>query len=218
MDASQDYYAVLGIAADASPDEVKKAYRQLARQYHPDAQPAQGTASLFREVQLAYETLSDQDKRAAYDRVRAESGQSSSSVFQLRLQLSRNSLLVIPEEQILYVLATIQAGHGDSQRPQRMPLNLCLVVDRSTSMQGTRLEQVKAATYQLAETLDVHDTFAVVTFSDHAEVVWPNQPAGDTVRAKSKVAAIQASGGTAMYPAMEMAGDALASAVASSSM
>lgn len=204
MDASQDYYAVLGVAPDASPDEIKKAYRQLARQYHPDAQAAQGTASLFRDLQVAYESLSDQEKRAAYDRLRAESGQSSSSAFQVRLQFSRSSLLVIPEEQILYVLATLQASHTDSQRPQRMPLNLCLVIDRSTSMQGARLDQVKAATYQLVETLDSHDTFAVVTFSDHAEVVWPNQPVGDIVRAKAKVAAIQASGGTEILQGIQL--------------
>jgi Ca-activated chloride channel family protein len=203
MDMSQDYYAVLGLTPDATLDDIKKAYRQLARQYHPDAQQVPGTAMLFREVQTAYEVLSDPDKKTAYDRQRAESGQAPDSVFQLRLQFSRSPLLVIPEEQVLYVLATVAAGRDSQRRNQRLPLNLCLVIDRSTSMQGVRLEQVKAATYQLIESLDQHDTFAVVTFSDHAEVVWQNQPAGDSVRAKAKVAAIQASGGTEILQGMQ---------------
>jgi len=101
MDTSQDYYTLLGLTPDATPDDIKKAYRQLARQYHPDAQQVPGTAMLFREVQTAYEVLSDPDKRTAYDRQRAESGQATESVFQLRLQFSRSPLLVIPEEQVL---------------------------------------------------------------------------------------------------------------------
>src|SRR5512136_161982 len=201
MDVSNDLYATLGLVPDATLDDIKKAYRQLARQYHPDAQAVPGTAMLFREIQAAYEVLSDPDQRAAYDRARAGTGQSPVSAFQLRLQLSRTLLPTIPEEQILYVLANVQAGQ-ESHRPQRLPLNLCLVIDRSTSMQGARLDQVKAATNQLLETLSPDDTFAIVTFSDHAETVWPNQPAGDSVRAKSKIAAIQASGGTEILQGM----------------
>jgi Ca-activated chloride channel family protein len=195
MDVSVDLYATLGLTPDATPDDIKKAYRQLARQYHPDAQTVPGTAMLFREIQSAYEVLSDADQRAAYDRARVEAGQSPDSAFQLRLQLSRIPMPSISEEQILYVLANIQARQ-ESHHPQRLPLNLCLVIDRSTSMQGARLDHVKAATYQLLETLGPEDTFGVVTFSDHAEIVWPNQPAGDSARAKSKITAIQASGGT----------------------
>jgi Ca-activated chloride channel family protein len=204
MDASQDYYAVLGLNPDATPDDIKKVYRQLVRQYHPDAQQAAGTSMLFREVQAAYEVLSDPERRAAYDRLRAESGQSPESVFQLRLQFSRTPLLVIPEEQILYVLATLQPGQDSQHHLQRLPLNLCLVIDRSTSMHGSRLDQVKAAAHQLLETLDEHDTLAIVTFSDHAEIVWPNQPAGDSLRARAKVAAIQASGGTEILQGMQL--------------
>ena len=65
----RDYYEVLGVARDASPDAVKKAYRKLARQYHPDVNPGDKTAEKnFKEVQQAYDVLSDQEKRAMYDR------------------------------------------------------------------------------------------------------------------------------------------------------
>jgi molecular chaperone DnaJ len=63
-----DLYAVLGVHRGASSDEIKKAYRRLARQYHPDANPDDATAAeRFKEVAHAYEVLSDPDKRRRYD-------------------------------------------------------------------------------------------------------------------------------------------------------
>lgn len=63
-----DHYAVLGVSRDASADELKRAYRKLARQYHPDANPGDPEASEhFKEVTHAYEVLSDPTKRANYD-------------------------------------------------------------------------------------------------------------------------------------------------------
>src|SRR5258708_16392225 len=64
----RDYYEVLGITRDASEADIKKAYRKLARQYHPDRNPGDKTAeSRFKEVQEAYEVLNDKTKRAQYD-------------------------------------------------------------------------------------------------------------------------------------------------------
>lgn len=66
---SRDYYAVLGVSRDAGDDEIKKAFRQKAKQYHPDANPDDGAAEArFKEVNEAYEVLSDEEKRSAYDR------------------------------------------------------------------------------------------------------------------------------------------------------
>jgi DnaJ-class molecular chaperone len=65
----RDYYEVLGVKRDASEEEIKKAYRKLARQYHPDRNPGDKQAEAnFKEVQAAYEVLSDKTKRANYDR------------------------------------------------------------------------------------------------------------------------------------------------------
>ncbi len=63
-----DHYKALGVSRSASADEIKRAYRRLAKKYHPDRNPGDLTAaSKFKEVQRAYEVLSDQDKRAQYD-------------------------------------------------------------------------------------------------------------------------------------------------------
>src|ERR1041385_8019526 len=65
----RDYYEVLGVARDASVDDVKKAFRRLAVKYHPDKNPNDSSAEeRFKEAAEAYEELSDQEKRARYDR------------------------------------------------------------------------------------------------------------------------------------------------------
>ena len=65
---SQDPYDLLGVARDADADTIKKAYRRLARQLHPDVNPDPETQEKFKEVSAAYEVLSDPQKRAAFDR------------------------------------------------------------------------------------------------------------------------------------------------------
>jgi len=64
----RDYYDVLGIGRSATEDEIRKAYRRLALQYHPDRNKGAGAADQFKEVKEAYECLSDGEKRALYDR------------------------------------------------------------------------------------------------------------------------------------------------------
>jgi len=63
----KDYYAVLGVARDASAAEIKKAYRQLARKHHPDVSQEVDAEKRMSEVNEAYAVLSDAEKRAAYD-------------------------------------------------------------------------------------------------------------------------------------------------------
>ena len=66
---TRDHYEVLGVSRDASPEEVKSAYRRLARQHHPDANQGDGGAEAeFKSVAAAYEVLSDPDRRRNYDR------------------------------------------------------------------------------------------------------------------------------------------------------
>src|SRR5436853_5107030 len=63
----KDYYKILGVERNAGEDEIKKAYRKLARKYHPDVSKVADAKEKFQEVSEAYETLKDKEKRAAYD-------------------------------------------------------------------------------------------------------------------------------------------------------
>jgi curved DNA-binding protein len=65
----KDYYALLGVPRDAAPEDIKRAYRKLARKYHPDVSKEADAEARFKEVAEAYEALGDPERRAAYDEV-----------------------------------------------------------------------------------------------------------------------------------------------------
>ncbi len=68
MSAKRDYYEVLGVSREATPEDIKRARRRLARQYHPDVNKDPDAEARIKEINEAYEVLSDPDRRAAYDR------------------------------------------------------------------------------------------------------------------------------------------------------
>lgn len=119
-----------------------------------------------------------------------------SSPLSMQPILSHPTIKASPNEQACYVM--LEISPSKDLPTSRLPLNLCLVLDRSTSMQGIRLQQVKEATRQIIDYLEPEDTLSLVVFSDKAEVLLPGQTNVDKALAKSIASTIQPSGGTEM--------------------
>lgn len=81
MPASRDYYEILGVNPTASQDDIKRAYRNLARKYHPDANASPDATDRFKEIQAAYEVLSDDEKRDQYNNLGHEAFTGNGSGF-----------------------------------------------------------------------------------------------------------------------------------------
>ena len=194
MDINKDYYAVLGVSTSATREEIQRAYHKLARRYHPDSREVSTPTTLFHEIQEAYAVLGNARSRRAYDRQRKELSLGEELGLAWSVVLSGERLQASYQEQMLYTLVEIEPATTFERG--RLPLNLCLVIDRSTSMKGARLEHVKEAARQVAEKLDDDDALAIVAFDDRAEVVVPSQIGFNSAKARAKITALRAGGGT----------------------
>jgi len=193
-DVERDYYAILEVRQSATDEEIKRAYRALARRYHPDSRTENTPTAMFHEIQIAYAVLGDPHRRRAYDRRRTDLGTSGEASLSWEILQSQSQLCSLYKEQVLYLLIEIRPAA--TALGKRLPLNLCLVIDRSTSMQGARLEHVKQAAHRIIDGLRDEDALAVVTFNDWADVVLPSQLGVDRAHAKAAISAMSASGGT----------------------
>ncbi|HEY7347280.1 MAG TPA: DnaJ domain-containing protein [Ktedonobacterales bacterium] len=193
-----DYYATLGIKPGATLDEVKQAFRTLARLYHPDVTPGDPKASeRFRNLYEAYQILSTEDLRKEYDQMRTQRRYGTFNVpkpgkwagttplawreglgvastfnpgFELNCTLSQKQALVFPEERLMYLLSEL-IPMMDGEVVGTLPLNLCLAIDRSSSMRGEKLRAVKSALRSLIQSLQPGDILSVIAFDNRAEVL-----------------------------------------------
>jgi uncharacterized protein YegL len=123
---------------------------------------------------------------------------------QLRTTLSRARLPESDEPQLVYVLVEALAQGMPTSMP-KLPLNLCLVLDRSSSMRGERLSQVKEAAQRIVDQLDAHDYLSLITFNDRADIVISAQRVRNKTDLKRLIGSIEASGGTEMANGMALA-------------
>ncbi|MGQ9516449.1 MAG: DnaJ domain-containing protein, partial [Anaerolineae bacterium] len=197
----EDYYRILGVKDDASPEEIRAAYRDLVRQYHPDAGLVQGTSYFFRQIQQAYEVLSDPQRRREYDERLRREGKRPPQLFMLDILPGPAELACVEEPQLLYLLITLTPL---ANRPNpHTRLNLCLVIDRSTSMKGERLNAVQEAILRLVEQMQSDDTLSLVAFSDTAEVLLPPQHTPTLRLLRPLLASLTADGGTEVYQGLQ---------------
>ncbi|OGO15749.1 MAG: hypothetical protein A2Z14_01500 [Chloroflexi bacterium RBG_16_48_8] len=196
MGGLKDYYDLLGVARDATPEELRRAYREAALRYHPDRQNNPGDTERFLEVGQAYETLIDTNLRAKYhaELVEYEAKLIEEAPFIYNIIHGRNKLLQLGEPQVHYILIEILPS---PRIPSvRAPINLSIVIDRSTSMQGVRIDQVRSATLSILNELTPEDRATVIAFSDHAEITVSTEQAHDIASARARLSLLQAGGGT----------------------
>jgi Ca-activated chloride channel family protein len=196
-----DHYAILGVLREASQEEIKRAYFEAAQRLHPDKNVAPGETELFLGVQQAYEVLSNPKRRAQYDATLPPEIEENPTV-KHEVSFSRSNLVKLGEPQLIYVLLEI-GPREETEKIPAPPLNICLVLDRSTSMQGEKMDMLKAAAVQCLRGLRPTDVLSVVTFSDRSEVIIPAAIQMDRAKMEGRILSVQASGGTEIYQGLE---------------
>ena len=198
---SPDYYEILGVPRDASQEEIRRAYLEAARRLHPDKNKSPGETEIFLEVQQAYEVLSNPKRRKAYD-ISLPKEEAPASPILHEILYSRPHLVRLDEAQLIYVLLNLRARDEEEAFPVP-PLNICLVLDRSTSMKDAKMDLLKAAAIQFLREMRPEDVFSVVSFSDRAEVVIPASYQKDRHKLEAQIRDIQASGATELFQGLE---------------
>ena len=196
-----DYYAILGVFRDASPEEIKHAYFDAAQRLHPDKNVAPGETELFLDIQQAYEVLANPKRRNLYDATLPPDIEEN-AVVKYEIHYSRPNLVRLGEPQLIYALLEVSSREEKNSLPTP-PLNICLVLDRSTSMQGEKLDIVKATAIQLLRSLRPEDVLSVVSFSDRAEVIVPASINADKKKQEARIQMMKASGATEIFNGLE---------------
>jgi len=194
IDVEKDYYAMLGVSPLATSREIKHAYHELARRYHPDTREVETSTRLFHGIQEAYSVLVNDSSRRSYDRQREERERSDDTALGWDILVSREILSSEHEEQVLYALVEVRPAIAPVDK--RLPLELSIVIDRSTSMKGARLESVKEAARQIIDDLHDDDYLSLIAFDDRAELVLSGHVGPSRARAKMAVRGLDAQGGT----------------------
>lgn len=198
-----DYYAVLGVFRDASQEEIKRAYLEAAQRLHPDKNVAAGETELFLSVQQAYEVLSNPKRRNQYDATLPPEIDEGNRLIKHEVFFSRPNLVRLGEDQLVYILFEVGPREEKPDQVPAPPLNLCLVLDRSTSMQGEKMDIVKATAIQLLRSLRPQDVLSIVAFSDRAEVIVPASISLDKKKQEGRIQMMQTSGATEIYHGLE---------------
>lgn len=240
----QDFYAVLGVSPAASADEIRQAFRQLARQFHPDANPGDpAAAEHFKVVNEAYRVLGTPQLRAAYDQalriVRPAPSSASQAhiptpprgvvgggprttarpatlndagtipALMVRATPAQTSIIPPHEPTRFYLLAEL----GATREPaviDPLPLDLALVIDRSMSMKGEKIAEVKRGVMNLLDQLHADDLLTLVFFDNKPEVLAD----GETVRGRAGIEMaldrLNTRGGTNIASGLEAALERLA--------
>lgn len=189
-----DYYKLLGVNSKATIGMIKKAFAALQTKFAAETGGNPERSPEFQQITHAYEVLSNPERRAVYDSLLVDT---SSPLLEINVQKSREQISLLDTAQLIYLLVEIRPPSQNAEA--NLPLNLCLVLDRSTSMQGERLDQVKAAVELVVDKLSPDDVVSIISFSDRAEVVVPIGQVNNKHILMARIRSILASGGTEIF-------------------
>jgi Ca-activated chloride channel family protein len=201
MGIESNYYARLGIPVNANADELRRAYREAARQLHPDTNVEPGATEVFLTVQEAYDVISDPIKRAAYDAT-LPSELFAPPPVKISALYSRSQLRRGEEPQVIYILLELKS-QIEAVSASIEPLNLCLVLDCSTSMQGEIMDTLKATAIELVRQLRSRDIINIVSFNDKAQVVVSGGMHLDRSKIETSIRMLKTGGGTEIYQGLK---------------
>lgn len=205
MSTSPDYYALLGIFRDATQDEIKEAYFGATQRLDPDKNEDPGKTEIFIGIQKAFDLLSNPEKRSEYDATLALEEDIILPIVH-RVLYSRQSIVRLNETQLIYALIEWKPRENETEVVSP-PLNICLVLDCSTSMKGPNIEMVKAAAIHLVRRLRQQDIFSIVTFSDRAQILFPASVQLDRQRMEAQIRTVNPSGGTEIFQGLQVGVD-----------
>jgi Ca-activated chloride channel family protein len=203
----EDYYEVLGISKSATSEEIRHAYFDLVRKYHPDLKPGSGTSEFFFTIQVAYETLSNPKKRIEYDR-NFEINKEPEAPIDITWTYSRQMIPCLSEPQLFYAKMDINLIDNGTLT-HYSPIHFCVVLDSSTSMKGERIESIKSSIKKLISNFRPHDMFSVITFNDNAEMLISPTHIINQNQLMEKIDGIKVSGGTEIFKGLKAGVDLL---------
>jgi Ca-activated chloride channel family protein len=199
---SGDYYAILGVLPTAAAAEMSIALNHQVKRF-PEEERDPTTNRAFRELVIAYRVLSHPERRAAYDKTRVTSTVGASEALMIQLLVSQAELPAMAEDQVLYLLLRVSAN--PAMVGQKPAVNLSLVIDRSTSMDGARIHEVKAAASAIVDQLEPRDSLSLITFSDRAKTIIPAMRVDNKPLIRSRISQISTGGATEILQGLQKA-------------
>jgi Ca-activated chloride channel family protein len=192
-----NFYNILKLPIDASQEEIRSAYFEAAKKYHPDASQDEDSVKQFLEIQEAYDVLVNPVRRKEYDASFPNAEREKPQV-NLEVLYSDLPFRSVDEEQLLYVLLELNSI-STSTELDRSSIHICLIIDTSNSMRGQRLEMVMANIRHLLQKLHSNDLVSIVAFNDRAEVVVPPTEVQNRFKIESALTSLAPGGATEIY-------------------
>jgi Ca-activated chloride channel homolog len=203
----ENLYSILGVTRSATTEQIRQAYIELAKKYHPDSSLGSANSDIFILIQHAYEVLSKPKSRKEYDKSSPENNYSTSPI-EINWKFSREVIPRIAEPQIVYGRLDIHYS-GNQEDLKTPPSHICIVLDRSTSMKGERLDSVRENLRQLINALRDVDLISIVVFNDKAEILIAPTSTRDRSVLFTKIDTIKAAGGTEIFRGLKAGFDLL---------